>query len=256
MSVQHELVHGHPTRSHSINKLLGYAPLAVWFPYTLYVATHMHHHNDHHLTLPEIDPETNYVSPERWRRSGPLMRWLYTARLSFWGRFFLGPAMAIVAIASGAWSKLRHGNFHDLRMWLTHGSLTLLMLWAVQHFAGIHPLHYLLGVAYPAMSIAMVRSYFEHRATADAKHRIVINEASWPMRLLFLNNNFHLVHHDMPGLAWSLLPKVYWPNRDAYFVRCAGFRFSGYAELAWRYGFRPIDAPTHPGLAEDRSSLP
>ncbi len=253
MSVQHELVHGHPTAKPWLNKLLGYAPFAVWFPYTLYVETHLHHHKDENLTLPGIDPETNYVSAERWEQSGPIWRWLYRARLSFWGRFVFGPALSIHAIASEAIGQLRRGDYHLVPMWLTHGALTALMLWGVQQVAGIHPLHYLLGVAYPALSIAMVRSYFEHRATADCKHRIAINESSWPMRLLYLNNNFHLVHHDMPGLAWYLLPKAYWPHRVAYFSRCAGFRFGGYAELAWRFGLRPIDAPAHPGLVERKA---
>ena len=51
LSVQHELLHGHPTRSPLINKLLGYAPFAVWYPYTLYRDSHLLHHNDEDLTL-------------------------------------------------------------------------------------------------------------------------------------------------------------------------------------------------------------
>ncbi len=36
-----------------------------------------------------------------------------------------------------------------------------------------------------------------------------INEAAWPWRWLFLNLNLHLVHHDLPGLAWyDLLPRL------------------------------------------------
>ena len=57
LSVQHELLHGHPTRSLLLNKLLGYAPFAVWYPYTLYRDSHLLHHNDEDLTLPGIDPE-------------------------------------------------------------------------------------------------------------------------------------------------------------------------------------------------------
>ncbi len=253
MSVQHELVHGHPTRWPWFNKLLGYAPFAVWFPYPLYVATHLRHHNDEKLTLPGVDPESNYVSPEEWAHIGAFKRWLYRARLSFWGRFALGPAMSIRSIVAEALAQWRAGDLRFTGMWIAHLGLTALMLWWVQRSSGMHPLHYLLGVAYPALSIAMVRSYFEHRATLDCKHRIAINEASWPMRLLYLNNNFHLVHHDMPKLAWYLLPKAYWPNRSAYLERCAGFRFSGYAPLAWRYGFKPIDAPEHPGLVERKA---
>ena len=39
LSVQHELLHGHPTRWTSLNKILGYAPFAVWYPYTCLLYT-------------------------------------------------------------------------------------------------------------------------------------------------------------------------------------------------------------------------
>ena len=250
MSLQHELVHGHPTRWRGFNKLLGYAPLAVWFPFALYVETHTAHHSDEQLTLPGVDPESNYVSPAQWQQAGALGRWLYRARLSFWGRFLLGPAMAVASIAQEELDLLRRGDLRRLPMWLGHGALTVLMLWGLQRYAGIHPLLYLFAIAYPALSITMVRSFFEHRATALAKHRIVINEASWPLRLLYLNNNYHLVHHDMPSLPWYLIPAAYRPFREDYLARCGQFRFDGYAPLAGRFGFRPIDHPIHPGLVE------
>ena len=246
MSFQHEVVHGHPTRHRWFNKILAYAPLAVWFPYTLYLESHLRHHNDAHLTLPGVDPETHYVSPQTWQRSGWLMRGLYWQRKRFWGRFLFGPAMAIVAMAREALGQLRRGNFSYVPMWLTHTSLLALMLVAIKAWTGISPWFYLLCVGYPALSLAMVRSYYEHRAAEDCKHRIVINEASWPMRLLFLNNNFHLVHHDLPSLPWYLLPSVYWANREAYLERCGGFRISGYGELIRRFSFKPVDAPLHP----------
>ena len=91
-----------------------------------------------------------------------------------------------------------------------------------------------------------MRSYYEHRAADDCKHRIAINEAAWPMRLLYLNNNYHLVHHDLPGLPWYLLARVYWADRDAYLARCGGFRIAGYTELVRRFGLTPVDAPVHP----------
>ena len=246
MSFQHEAVHGHPTRHRWLNKLLAYAPLAVWFPYTLYLESHLRHHNDAHLTMPGMDPETHYVSGPTWQRSGWLMRGLYWQRKCFWGRVVLGPAMSIVAMAREALGQLRRGNLRYLPMWLTHIGLLLLMLWGIAAWTGMAPWFYLFCVAYPALSLATVRAYYEHRAAEDCKHRIAINEASWPMRLLFLNNNFHLVHHDLPALPWYLLPSVYWANRDAYLQRCGGFHIGGYGELIRRFGFKPVDAPLHP----------
>lgn len=256
MSVQHELVHGHPTRHRWLNRVLGYAPIAVWFPYTLYRESHLRHHNDAHLTMPDIDPETHYVSEETWARSGWFRRALYWQRKHFWGRMLFGPAMSIASVLRDAVREPLDGHFRHLRMWLTHAALLALMLWAIDAWAGIHPLYYLLGVAYPALSLAMVRSYYEHRAAEDVKHRIVINEASWPMRMLYLNNNYHLVHHDLPSLPWYLLPEVYWADREAYLARCGGFRIAGYGELLRRFSFRAVDAPLHPGKATRDAAAP
>ena len=253
MSVQHELVHGHPSRHRWLNKVLGYAPLALWFPYTLYLESHMRHHNDAHLTLPDLDPETHYVSSQRWKQSGWLLRRLYAARKSFWGRFLFGPAMSLVSTYVEALRQPWNGKFRYVPMWLMHVALVLAVLVLVEQVAGIGAWHYLLGIAYPALSLAMVRSYYEHRAADDCKHRIVINEASLPMRLLYLNNNYHLVHHDMPSLPWYLLPAVYKRNRDDYLARCGHFLIPGYGELIRKFGLTAIDAPVHPGAPD---SLP
>lgn len=251
MSLQHELVHGHPTRHRGLNKLLGFAPLAVWFPYTLYMESHLRHHNDAHLTQPGVDPETHYVSDEVWQRSGWFMRALFVHRKRFWGRFVFGPAMAISAVLQEAVDQFRAGNFKYLPMWLLHIAMLVAMLAAIEYWTPVAAWYYLLCVAYPALSLAMVRSYYEHRAAEDCKHRIAINEASLPMRLLYLNNNYHLVHHDLPGLPWYLLKRVYQADRDAYIARCGGFRLGGYLELARRFGLTPVDAPVHP-LHQDR----
>src|SRR5947208_12747338 len=39
MSFQHEVVHGHPTRSRRVNDALGFAPLSLWLPYARYRQT-------------------------------------------------------------------------------------------------------------------------------------------------------------------------------------------------------------------------
>ena len=40
-SFQHETIHGHPTSSRRINRLLGGVPLALWIPYSIYRETHL-----------------------------------------------------------------------------------------------------------------------------------------------------------------------------------------------------------------------
>jgi fatty acid desaturase len=96
----------------------------------------------------------------------------------------------------------------------------------------------------------MVRSFYEHRPAARDKERIVLNEADPLLRLLFLNNNLHLVHHDLPSLPWYLLPRVYRARRAEYLARNGHFHFDGYGDLARRHGWRAIDAPVHPHVPE------
>ena len=46
MSFQHELTHGHPTSNNTVNRLLGLAPLAIWYPFDTYKVDHLKHHED------------------------------------------------------------------------------------------------------------------------------------------------------------------------------------------------------------------
>ena len=56
-SLQHEILHGHPTRSRRVNKWLGMVPLSLWIPFERYKQTHLLHHIDERLTDPLDDPE-------------------------------------------------------------------------------------------------------------------------------------------------------------------------------------------------------
>ncbi|WP_349293490.1 fatty acid desaturase [Robbsia betulipollinis] len=247
LSLQHELLHGHPTRSVIFNKMLGFAPLAVWYPYTLYRDSHLRHHRDEDLTMPGIDPETNYVHPDTWRAMRRWRRALWHARKTFLGRLLLGAPLAVAAMACDALRALRRGELHYLPMWLTHLAAVGALLCWVARYTGLPAWHYPLLVAWPALALAMVRSFYEHRAAPGAASRIAINEAGLFMRLLYLNNNYHLVHHDLPALAWYQLPTVYRMRRSAYIEKTAGFWIEGgYWSLFRRYALRQIDGPVHP----------
>src|SRR5690349_17234893 len=63
-SVQHEALHGHPTRSRVLNELLVSLNPSLWFPYRRYRKLHLIHHNDEHLTDPRLDPESYYLLPD------------------------------------------------------------------------------------------------------------------------------------------------------------------------------------------------
>ncbi len=250
LSLQHEILHGHPTQLVWLNRLLAYPPLAVWYPYGLYRESHLHHHVDSHLTLPALDTESFYVSPARWAEMGPVLQAVHRINKTFWGRLLFGAPLAIFATWSDAVREPLHGNWKRTPMWLAHIAAVAAMLWAIHAWSGMSPLYYLLLISYPAQSLTMIRSYYEHRPAQDCKQRIVVNEAGWLFRLLFLNNNFHLVHHDFPALPWYLLPRIYHARRDAYIARSGGFHVRGYLELMRCFGFKSVDAPVHPHMAE------
>jgi len=246
LSVQHELLHGHPTRWLWLNKLLGYAPFAVWYPYTLYRDSHLRHHRDEDLTVPGLDPESRYFTAQQWQRRSSVERRIHWLNKTVLGRFAIGAPLALFGLATQELQRLCAGDRQAWGMWLTHAVLTALMLLFITRYSAIPIWHYLLLISVPALSVAMIRSYYEHRPHAQVEQRTVINEAAWPWRWLFLNLNLHLVHHDLPGLPWYDLPKAYQARREQWLARSGGFLVRGYGELWRRHGLRAIDSPRHP----------
>lgn len=246
LSLQHELLHGHPTRSTLANKILGYAPFAVWYPYTLYRDSHLRHHRDEDLTVPGVDPESRYQTSVNWRGGSVFERSVHWLNKTVLGRFVIGAPLALTTLAREEQQRLRNADPQAWLMWLSHGVVTLLMLGFIARYSVLPVWHYLFLISVPALSIAMIRSFHEHRPHPQAEQRSVLNEAGWPWRWLFLNLNFHLVHHDLPGLAWYDLPEVYRLHRERWIARSGGFVVRGYGQLWRRHGCKPIDSPEHP----------
>lgn len=246
MSAQHELLHGHPTRHRALNRWLGLAPLAVWYPYDLYRRSHLAHHRDEALTQPGLDPESNYIGALDYQRLPAWCRPWWFAQRTVVGRLVLGPAMMIGPLWLDIVRKPWRGDFSETGIWVQHLALLGGLLWVLDRHAGIGPLQYLLGIGYPALGLAMLRSFYEHRPAEAPAHRVVINEACWFWRLLYLNNNYHAVHHETPELPWYRLRARYLAERDDVIRRNAGFVVSGYGSLLRRHAFRIIDSPIHP----------
>lgn len=245
-SLQHELIHGHPTRWPAINRLFGLAPLAVWYPYDLYRQSHLAHHRDEFLTTPGVDPESNYLSAAEHARLPACLRGLWIARRTVLGRVVLGPPLGVLPLWFDALRKPWRREFAQVGAWALHLGLLGGMLWALDRWAGIGPLRYLLTVAWPALGLAMLRSFHEHRPAEHAPHRVGINEAGWFWRVLYLNNNYHAVHHERPRLPWYAVRRSYLARRDDILARNGGFVVPGYGALLRRHGVTPIDSPVHP----------
>ncbi len=244
MSLQHELMHGHPTRNAAINDALAWPPLNLWLPYTIYREQHLRHHAAEHLTDPLEDPESTYMSAHAWARAKRPRRWLHCACNTLTGRIMLGPLRAItgfwvgqsrIALARAPW-----------RVWLGHAAGAGLVLGWVCGVCGIGPVAYVVCFIYPGTALILVRSLAEHRAAACPHDRTAVVERAGLLGVLFLNNNLHALHHARPGTPWYDLP-VQW--RLARPAMLAGHNFpiyDGYRDVAARYAWRPQHAGPHP----------
>jgi fatty acid desaturase len=109
---------------------------------------------------------------------------------------------------------------------------------------------FMLGIGYGALSLSSIRSFYEHRVAEAVEHRTVLNEAAWFWRLLFLNNNYHAVHHDLPHVPWFALRNVYATCRQQYMERSGGFLVHGYSEWLRLFAFAPVVHPVHDSLPD------
>ncbi len=252
-SAQHEALHGHPTRSRLVNTALATPPFWLWLPFERYRQTHLTHHRDERLTDPLDDPESRYKCPDGWRQLGPLGQRLVDAQTTLLGRLLIGPFWSIGAFWRQEALALLAGDRQRLAIWLRHALWVSLLLAFVIGVAGIPLWQYLLGFVYCGTSLALIRSFAEHKAEETVEKRTAIVERSPLFSLLFLNNNLHLAHHKWPGVAWYRLPKLYREHRETLIRENGGLVYDGYADVFRRFFLRRHDQPVHPlGRAPSR----
>lgn len=243
-SLQHEVIHGHPTPWRWLNEAMVSLPLAIVFPYRRYRALHLAHHFDANLTDPYEDPESFYWPAEHYRRMRPLLRATLEFNNTLVGRLLVGPFLSIYGFLRTEATRLVRREAEVARAWALHlpGVVAVLALAA---WIGAGPLTYL-ALVYPALSLALLRSFAEHQAAEAIGARSAVVETGWPLALLFLNNNLHIVHHAHPGVPWYDLPRLYRERRD-HFLRVNGnYRFKGYGEIVRRFAFRTRQPVPHP----------
>lgn len=243
-SLQHEVLHGHPTRNRLVNELFVFLPLGLVFPYGRFRDTHLEHHQDEHLTDPYDDPESNFQDPAVWARLSPLARSVLLFNNSLFGRMLIGPLIGVVVFIRGDIAAIMRGSRPILRDWLLH-LLGLLCLFSLLRAATMPGWAYLLS-AYAGMSILKIRTFLEHRAHTLARCRTVIIEGGRVLPFLFLNNNLHVVHHAKPTLAWYRLPDLYRSRREEFLRRNEGYSYASYGEVFRRYFFHAKDPVPHP----------
>ncbi|MEM9318406.1 MAG: fatty acid desaturase [Pseudomonadota bacterium] len=247
-SLQHEVTHGHPLPSRRWSQALVFASLNLAVPYLRFRDTHLAHHQDANLTDPYDDPESNYVDPDYWARLPRPVRAVLRFNNTMAGRLIVGPLVGQIAFMASDVRAIGDGKPGVLRGWVLHfGAIVpVLLLVAVSPMPG-----WAYGLAcYLGLSLLKIRTFLEHQAHDRARGRTVVVEDRGLLAFLFLNNNFHVVHHMHPRLPWYRLPHVYFSNRQKYLTRNFGYRYRSYGEVIARYFLRMKDPVPHPNYPQ------
>jgi fatty acid desaturase len=237
-SLQHETIHGHPSRWRWLNTVIGFPPLALWLPYALYRRSHIAHHRSPSITDPAHDPESRYVA-----RAGGAAAAIARLQASLLGRLLLGPPLAIATLLADEVRRARHSPSAVARDWLPHlAGVAAIVAWLA--WAHFDIARYILLFVYPGMALTLLRSFAEHRADFDVPGRAATVARGGVLGLLYLNNNLHAAHHDRPELAWYRLPAHHRRHRarltDGVPV------YPGYAAIVGRFLFRRHHVLVHP----------
>ncbi len=252
MSLQHEIMHGHPLRNQRLNDAIGFVPLMLWMPYHRYKATHLQHHRLEWLTDPLQDPESAYHTPERWGRMSRPARWLHLASVTLLGRLVVGPFLAILSFWKGDIGLIAGGHNRIARIWAAHLAGVALVAWWLAWVCHISLVSYGLLVVWPGTALSLLRSLVEHRAAERPQDRTAIVESGGLLALLFLNNNLHVVHHLHPGVPWYRLPAA-WLEQKANLLRShRGPYYRNYTQVASQFLIAPHNRGVG-GTASDRA---
>ncbi|RYI30058.1 MAG: fatty acid desaturase [Acetobacteraceae bacterium] len=244
-SLAHEVIHGHPFRSQVLSEALVFPATGLFIPYLRFKDTHLQHHNDAALTDPYDDPESNYCDPAVWARLPRVAQWVLRANNTLAGRVLIGPLVGTVIFLATDLTMALKGDRRVMLAWLLQvPALALVIGWLTS--VGQMPVWGYLAAVYFGTALLKIRTYLEHRAHEAARARTVIVESRGPLSLLFLNNNFHVVHHMHPAAPWYWLPAMYAARKAHYQRRNEAYVYRSYAEVIRRHLFTPKDPVPHP----------
>jgi fatty acid desaturase len=246
-SLQHEAIHSFRGVPSWLRFMIVFPPLGLWFPYPLYRQSHSIHHRDNNLTDPDLDTESYYVRRATWQRMGKVRRAVLLVNQTLLGRLTIGPLLRVSKLISRETRRIARRDLSHVSAWLIHIPAIAALLWVCEYY-GMPWWKYVLLIAYPGMSLGLLRAFIEHHAAPDPNGRTASVESNTLFGLLFLYNNLHIAHHLQPTMPWYRIRGHYRSNRATLLQLNDHFVFRGYAEIARRWLVRPVFHPVHPTL--------
>lgn len=244
-SLQHETLHMLEPRWPVFGYLLATPAFGLAIPYDRFRDLHLAHHVNEVLTDPYDDPETNYLTKEVWETLPAIVQIILRINNTFIGRILVGPLVGQVSFINSEIKAARAGDRAAITGWIRFIPAVLLVLIWLYAFGTISILGYFFA-CYLALSILKVRTYIEHRAHEITQGRSVIVEDRGPLALLFLNNNFHAVHHAHPNIPWYNLPSAFRAHRARFLVQNNDYYFKNYFAVMKMFLCKEKDVVAHP----------
>jgi fatty acid desaturase len=245
-SLQHEAIHAMRHVPRALRLAAVWPPLNLWLPYALFERSHSAHHVNFHLTHPGKDTESAYHAASAWNGYGRLRRAVARADQTLAFRMVAGPWLRLAGFARAEVARLARGDRSHLGIWARHALGVAVLLGIVTQLADMTAWKYVLCFVYPNMMLGALRAFTEHRWEASPHGRVAIVESNALFGLLYLNNNFHHVHHRAPTMPWYRIPAHFRAHRAAILAANGHFYYRGYGQIARRYLLRPVFEPVHP----------
>ena len=242
LSMQHEVLHGHPFRNQILNDALGGIPVTLWIPYLAFKKDHHEHHLSD-LTNPALDNESYYVSQEQWDKAGRIRRAAWTANRTILFRMFVWTIVSTITYVLSVLKRAVRNEKSD-RLAVTLHIIGVAFVVYLVSLSSMPLWQFALGTVYGGRILNAIRPFPEHKYQSGVETRTAMIMAGRFMSLLMLNNNLHVAHHEEPGVPWyrydNLMQRVNAVER----ARDAGVLYEGgYAEIFRRFSFTPVDSP-------------
>jgi fatty acid desaturase len=242
LSMQHEVLHGHPFKNQFINDAIGGIPVTLWIPYLAFKKDHHEHHLSD-LTNPALDNESYYVSQEQWDKAGRIRRAAWTANRTILFRMFVWTIVSTITYVLSVLKRAVRNEKSDRLAVALHVVGVAFVVYLVS-LSSMPLWQFALGTLYGGRILNAIRPFPEHKYQSGVETRTAMIMAGRFMSLLMLNNNLHVAHHDEPGVPWYRYDKLMQRVNAVQRARDAGVLYEGgYAEVFRRFSFTPVDSP-------------
>ena len=242
LSMQHEVLHGHPFKNQFINDAIGGIPVTLWIPYLAFKKDHHEHHLSD-LTNPALDNESYYVSQEQWDKAGRIRRAAWTANRTILFRMFVWTIVSTITYVLTVLKRAVRNEKSDRLAVMLHIIGVAFVVYLVS-LSSMPLWQFALGTTYGGRILNAIRPFPEHKYQSGVETRTAMIMAGRFMSLLMLNNNLHVAHHEEPGVPWYRYDNLMQRVNAVQRARDAGVLYEGgYAEIFRRFSFTPVDSP-------------